>query len=361
MGFWGKLVGGAIGGAVGGPLGVAAGVAFGSILDAGMEEEAPQALQAPSDLGAELQFLDDPDGRFFVVTAPLPQDGVVLVARLITADGTRYLRPRAQSFADDDGDLAILGRPTGEGWTFYLPFGVVQSHEGEPESQVEIVALGVQGDDSVVPFGRQVFHWTIPTTASWSEVLHWRPLVGLCMAVARADGKLLREEIQAIRGIVQEGLNIPPSENDGLRALLKEEPSGSIDELVTWMNYRFPEIELQAILGALCDVARADQEVAGSEVQVIREVAIAFGLDPDEWPSLAEALELEAGDDTRARHLELLGLESNATKKEIRTAYRRTVAQYHPDRVINLPTEFKQLATRKTIELREAYESLTAS
>jgi hypothetical protein len=43
---------------------------------------------------------------------------------------------------------------------------------------------------------------------------------------------------------------------------------------------------------------------------------------------------------------------------EIRKAYYKAVHNYHPDKYSGLPQEFQQLATRKTIQLNEAYHSL---
>ncbi len=55
---------------------------------------------------------------------------------------------------------------------------------------------------------------------------------------------------------------------------------------------------------------------------------------------------------------EILGLDKNATKKEIQAAYRKLVKQYHPDRVAHLGKEFQELANKKFIEIQNAYNSL---
>ncbi|MFT3839603.1 MAG: hypothetical protein QM723_21645 [Myxococcaceae bacterium] len=55
-----------------------------------------------------------------------------------------------------------------------------------------------------------------------------------------------------------------------------------------------------------------------------------------------------------------LGLDASATFAEARGAYKRLVAQYHPDKVAHLPPEFKELAARRSRELREAFEAVKA-
>ena len=55
---------------------------------------------------------------------------------------------------------------------------------------------------------------------------------------------------------------------------------------------------------------------------------------------------------------EILGVDKNATEQEIRAAYRKLVKQYHPDRVASLGKEFQELANKKFIEIKEAYNTL---
>ncbi len=98
--------------------------------------------------------------------------------------------------------------------------------------------------------------------------------------------------------------------------------------------------------------------VAASEVEVIRQVASAYGVPDEEWPSVAEALDLHISADLHLQHLTLLGLHQGASKSDVKSAYRTKVIQYHPDRVATLAPEFQELANRKTIELRVAYEEL---
>jgi curved DNA-binding protein CbpA len=55
---------------------------------------------------------------------------------------------------------------------------------------------------------------------------------------------------------------------------------------------------------------------------------------------------------------EVLEVPENATDDEVQSAYRKKVAQYHPDRVAHLPSEFQELAHQKLLELNAARERL---
>ena len=54
----------------------------------------------------------------------------------------------------------------------------------------------------------------------------------------------------------------------------------------------------------------------------------------------------------------ILGVEPGASSDEIKAAYRRAVAKYHPDKVTHLGKEFQDLAHRKLVAIQRAYETL---
>ena len=357
MGHWGKVVGGAIGGLVGGPIGVAVGAGLGTFFDEGMDEQESAALQEEG-FGASVSYVDDPDGRYYVVEAPVA-DEVLVAARLLSPDTGRYLRARTPEYEDNDGDFVAGGPMSGGSCGFYVPNGAVSGPAGLRSVTLELLALGRSGGEPFA-FGRERFDGQMTIAPRWSLAVHWRPLIGLCMSVARADSQLLREEVRAVRSIIKDGLELPAGEDSRLKELLKEEPSANVEELTLWMMRRFPAMDPEGVLSALVDVAKADGEVAESEVEVIRRVALTYGLQEDRWPGVAEALGLRSTTSVHAEYFALLGIDVGATSIEIKRAYRAKVVQYHPDRVTNLAPEFRDLAKTKTMALREAYEALMA-
>ena len=54
----------------------------------------------------------------------------------------------------------------------------------------------------------------------------------------------------------------------------------------------------------------------------------------------------------------LLEVSPRATPEEIKTAYKRAVARYHPDKVAHLGKEFQELAHRKLLAIQKAYDLL---
>ena len=56
----------------------------------------------------------------------------------------------------------------------------------------------------------------------------------------------------------------------------------------------------------------------------------------------------------------ILGLAPGASKEEIKAAYRRLAAQYHPDKVQHLGKEFQELAEARFKEIQQAYDALNS-
>jgi len=54
----------------------------------------------------------------------------------------------------------------------------------------------------------------------------------------------------------------------------------------------------------------------------------------------------------------VLGVRKGASAKEIQGAYRRLASQYHPDKVMHLGSEFRELAEIRFKEIQAAYQEL---
>ncbi|HEX7551862.1 MAG TPA: J domain-containing protein [Candidatus Methylomirabilis sp.] len=68
-----------------------------------------------------------------------------------------------------------------------------------------------------------------------------------------------------------------------------------------------------------------------------------------------------AGDFSRMDPYAILEVSPRASPEEIKAAYKRAVARYHPDKVAHLGTEFQDLAHQKMLAIRRAYETLQGS
>ncbi len=55
------------------------------------------------------------------------------------------------------------------------------------------------------------------------------------------------------------------------------------------------------------------------------------------------------------RYCNILGLSGKVTDETIKKAYRKRIAEYHPDKVQHMAPEIRKLAQERTAELTEAY------
>ena len=57
---------------------------------------------------------------------------------------------------------------------------------------------------------------------------------------------------------------------------------------------------------------------------------------------------------------EVLGVNADASVDDIRSAYKRLMSQYHPDKVASLGVELQELAERKSKDIAVAYQQALA-
>jgi len=67
----------------------------------------------------------------------------------------------------------------------------------------------------------------------------------------------------------------------------------------------------------------------------------------------------DAGDRGRRSPYAVLEIEPGASQNEIKSAYRRLAAQYHPDKVQHLGKDLQELAETRFKEIQQAYDFLT--
>jgi preprotein translocase subunit Sec63 len=56
---------------------------------------------------------------------------------------------------------------------------------------------------------------------------------------------------------------------------------------------------------------------------------------------------------------EILGVRKGTSQKEIKKAYHRALASYHPDKVEHLGVDLQKLAKERTQEIMKAYQSIS--
>ena len=115
----------------------------------------------------------------------------------------------------------------------------------------------------------------------------------------------------------------------------------------------------QLVMDMFYSVAAVDGRISEREEEMLSYAAGRFGIPA----SVIEALRRKYGLYGKASSsaYAVLGLDEKATEAEIKKAYRRLILEYHPDTVAQKEgagDEFKQYATKKFVEIQQAYEEI---
>lgn len=345
--IWEALIGGAVGGLLGGPWGLAAGAALGAGWDVLRGREAPPldatmtARPCPDGVMIEARLIEAVEGGRALLVARDPE-GVLLRAAVPRFAGSEQ---RFQIAAEVHNDLVRC----------FVPYGTIAAR-GLREVTVCLRVYLSPVENELDLQGEESLTITWPDEP-YSAARFWRPMLGLCMAVARADGLVERVEVRAVRERISAGLKIPPEELDEVTEILRVEPTAPLSELLAELRLRAPLIRPSVLLSALADVARANGDLHEAEVAIIVEVARLLGIEGARWRALAQQLRLE-NTDHLSHYRRLLGLTTTPSAAEIEGAYDLQMHQYSPDRVAGLPEEFRDLAWRRTAALKRARAAL---
>ena len=181
-------------------------------------------------------------------------------------------------------------------------------------------------------------------------------LVALSAKMAKADGVVTRDEIQAFRDKVD-----IPGENLGdvgrLWELARQTTDG-FEAYARQLAQLFPGTPavLEELMGLLFHIAKADGEIDAAELEYLKEVARILGFGDDGFERLAAV----HGDDGTSPY-RILGVEPDCDDATLRRAWLDLVERHHPDRLVGegMPEEFVRAANDRLARINAAYEEIT--
>lgn len=193
------------------------------------------------------------------------------------------------------------------------------------------------------------------------------PLFGLAGVVAKADGSVSEAEVAATEKLMA---RMDLSKRDRGRAVGEFERGrrGEVDphlagrELRAFCGYR-GELKVM-LLDVLADVGLADGSLAPEARAVLQRAARSLDVAEDtlEWLLLRKTGRGAGGDAGVADPYAVLGITPQATDAQVRRAYRRLIAEHHPDKQTarGAAPEVVKLSEQRAREIIAAYEQLKA-
>jgi DnaJ like chaperone protein len=351
MRWWGKAIGGSLGLAIAGPVGGIIGLALGAVAD-GATAEDDHTSDIPN-LDIEIRMIDDEIGRFVQLffKRDVP-NGAVVVNLLLDGRG-RPVRA-IDAFADRGNFIAHRAIERGRS-EFYVPFSALRYRRPGVYTLRSTVIMMAPGAKEPTTLGRHHFDFVLPKQQPWSRVEFLRPLMGLCLTVLHADGEPSERGAKIIRKFFIDTFDIPRNQRSQLSALMTKGIEEEVHPMAQAVVRRMPALKPQDLLALLAEIARCDRPPSRAARNLIKEIAIYLGIPENRWPEMEKRLDLmvKIGDPW-----ELLGIDREATHADIKKAYRTKLAGLHPDKVARMDAEIQDLARNRTVELREAYETV---
>ena len=179
-------------------------------------------------------------------------------------------------------------------------------------------------------------------------------LMALSAAVMKADGKVLRIELDYVKNFfsAQFGRQFNATHLQTLKQFL-DSPSIPLQEICHDIRNRMtPEVRTQWV-HYLFGIAKADGDVGTAELNVISRIATMLGIPAVEFESLRNMFYRNVDSDYK-----ILGIEESATDEEVKKAYRKMAVTHHPDKVAHMGEEYLKGAQEKFQRIQDAYEAI---
>ena len=119
------------------------------------------------------------------------------------------------------------------------------------------------------------------------------------------------------------------------------------------IRQHMPHSSRLQLIHFLFGIAKADEYVSDIEVDEIRKIAGYLYVNQYDFESI-KAMFYKSSDSA----YKILEVETSVTDSELKTAYRKMVKKYHPDKLIGLGDEHLKGAKEKFQRIQEAYEAI---
>ena len=181
-----------------------------------------------------------------------------------------------------------------------------------------------------------------------------------CLAkLAKADGKVSKEEIHAVDRFIKERFKFDTDQRKIAIDIFNhaKEDNNTYEDYAQQLSalLRNNKNALLVFYELLFELAMADGILHEREEELLRSTVHIFDIDPNIFENLkSQSL------DSNLSPYNVLGVSEDMDFEEIKRIYRQKRKEFHPDALISkgLPEELIERAKEKFIEIQEAYEAI---
>jgi len=240
------------------------------------------------------------------------------------------------------------------GWLGKIIGGTLGFALGGPLGAIAGVALGHTFDASNNQYSgnRLSYH-------EEAQMAFFVATFSMLAKVAKADGRITPEEIQAVEDFMAHELNLSP-ESKRFAVEVFETAIHSPMEFEDFAGQFYHQFHnqprlLELMIDVLLRLSVADSTLSEREEKLIRSAARIFHFSEQKYNEFKSryAPDFE-------KYYAILGTNRRASDDEIKRQYRKLVKEYHPDKIASkgLPEEFNKFANDKFREIQEAYDTI---
>jgi len=178
-------------------------------------------------------------------------------------------------------------------------------------------------------------------------------LLVLCAAVMRADGNVLKVEIDYVKEFFVRHFGVEHTRQQMLvlREILKQPiPLQEVClQIKQYMDYNSRVQLLHILFG----IAASDGNVESRELETISTIGSLLGISAGDFNSI-KAMFIKNTDSD----YQILEITNSVSDDEIKKAYRKMAIKFHPDKVAHLGEDYRKDAEEKFKKVQEAYENI---
>ena len=179
-------------------------------------------------------------------------------------------------------------------------------------------------------------------------------LLVLSAAVMKADGKVMRSELEYVKGFIR--ANFGEAAVAQALKVLQDLLEKSIDlpQVCAQIKMYMDMPQRLQLLHFLVGIAQADGHVSASELDELKKIALYLGISARE----SESVFAMFGGNKLEDAYKVLEVSPDATDEQIKKAYKQLALKHHPDRVESLGADVKKAAEEKFKAIAIAYETI---
>lgn len=181
-------------------------------------------------------------------------------------------------------------------------------------------------------------------------------VVALGAKMAKADGRVTRDEVVAFREIFRITDEDLPAVGRFFDLARRDVAGFELYAAKIARMFGADNDVLETLLDALFYIARADHELHEAEIEFLHIVSNTFGFDDLFFDAMCKRHATDRDESPYA----ILGVRETASPEEIKQAWKALARRYHPDklRARGVPDEAARLAERRMAEINSAYDAL---